>query len=98
MFKDIIRSIMDIEKENTIKVLTKLYKVYPDYYDRTYKASSYLDYAITDLTIQLNVCMTYDSFIDSIKAEMKYAKKFQYVVDFLNRLEADVNLIKELYK
>lgn len=99
MFKSIVRSTMDVEKENTIKVLTEMNKYCPEEKQiNIYKAAVYLDYAITDLTIQLNACMTYDSFVDSIKAEKKYTKEFQYVIDYLNRLEADVNLIKEMYK
>lgn len=100
MFKSIVRSTMDVEKENTIKVLTEMNKYCPEEKQiDIYKAAVYLDYTITDLIIQLNACMTYDSFIDSIKDErILHAKKFQYVIDFLNRLEADVNLIKEMYK
>lgn len=100
MFKSIVRSTMDIEKENTIKVLTEMNKRYLENQVNIYETIDELNSIITNLTIQLNVCVTYDSFIDSIKNIRKDAKKFQYtnIVHYLNRLILDVNLIKELYE
>lgn len=98
MFKEIIRSTMDVEKENTIKLLSEIYKFYPDYDIRIHKVGIVLNNVITDLSIQLSVCKTYDAFIDDIHYEKKYAKEYSYVIDFLDRLAFDVNLIKELYK